>query len=69
MIGKTEGHEACLAALLDACSYPCSQAAFARRCGVTTQTVNQVVLGGRLIPASIAEAIGFERVTVYRRRK
>lgn len=68
-LGKIEGEGECFVALEKACAKPSSQAEFSRLCGVTVQTVNEIIKRKRHIPASIAWQLGYDRVTVYRKRK
>lgn len=46
-----------------------SQSAWAERAGITAQYVGDVLRGKRQPGASICEALGFERVVLYRRKK
>ena len=55
--------------LIRACEQAGSQAAWAKAHGVSAAYVSDVVNYRKSPGSKIVEAMGFERVTVYRRRK
>lgn len=46
-----------------------SQMAFAKKARVSTSFVNDVLHGRRNVTAPILKAIGYERVTIYRKKE
>ena len=58
-----------LAQLRKACEADGSQAAWAERAGLAAPYISDVLRGRREPGPSLCEALGFERVVLYRRKK
>lgn len=67
MTTEAKSTEAVLRALTRACIQAGSQQAFAAELGISTGNLSEMLNGHRKVTRAVAAAVGFERVTIYRR--
>lgn len=68
-IGRKEGDAKVREALRLACFRAGTQKAYAAQNGISEVVLSDMIRGRREVSARIADLVGFERVTVYRKRK